>query len=154
MADIIEVKFLLSMRNIIRYNAIPVSLYPPNEPVPSGVGNCITGNYSTILDSPVNAHFTFNRVNTSVNEEGHLIGLGTLRLEATFEDECKKYEVVLFWSYQTISDPKIEGPNLISVSGQVSSARINEMRAIASLKLDIFNGGLTEMANLKFRYEC
>lgn len=145
-------EFILTPEIITQINGPVVSIYPPSEPVlsganssfagkypvPSGVGASFTGKYITPPGSPILAHFTYTRTNTSLGEllgSSGVLGLGQMSLHA--QTDCGK--VVLFFSYEIITSGS--GFTATKLKGQVTSARLNGKPIDASLHLVTDDGG-------------
>lgn len=133
-------EFILTPEIITQNNGPVFPVYPPDEPIPEGVGSSFTGKYITPPGSLISAHFTYTRTNTSLGEllgVSGVLGLGQLCLHA--HTNCG--EAVVFFSYEIVTlDPNVPFTTA-KLKGQVTSARLNGKPIDASLHLVTDDGG-------------
>lgn len=137
-----KLKFTLVAERIVKNNAVPVSIFPPNTETPLGVGRSFGGKFVTPPGSLITAYQEYTQTATGIdqiNGAPATVSLGESVLHVSTECDT----IVLYFSFELVTlNPAIPftvGP----VTGQVLSARLNGKPVDASVRFRTPDGGLT-----------
>lgn len=134
-AKTLKLEFQLQAATITRENGPLISIYPPDSPVPPGVGRSIAGSYVSPPGSEVEVKQTYIQTATAAG----IAILGQMH----FDISTPCHKISLFYAYETVNhDPSMifaVGP----IKGQVTAALLDGRSAKARLRLVSPDGGRT-----------
>lgn len=135
----IHLKSHFLVDSITKYNAEPVNIYPGGDVLP-GVGVATTGRYVT-KEKHLHGYFNFNRVNTSVDKNGKVVGLGQMYFSLRNKDRHCYRDIKFYVQYNVKTQDPLNAFSVVALEGFITKAKVDGKPYFGNIHFKPVEGG-------------